>query len=178
MANYKHFFLCLIAATLISCSHRIGTETIALNKQQIDTFILNKEIKDTAIKNIDGRITVITFEQEDEAGLYVVYELNGEIESAGMYYSNKVSMDKLPDVRTSGISTGIPFVTLSITNKELINQTEKVEVLWNDGHRSVENLNNQSSIIIPYKENTQNAEKSYFEILFMDSNGDTIHEIN
>lgn len=166
------FVLCICFIALASCSSN-NRETTPLNDTQLNEFIKQHELIVKAKQVIGNKFNVIMFENADNMGFYTTYIQDGEIVST--YVISDINTKTTP-VSTGGVATGIPFVTISINDAELINSVNKIKIVWDDGQESTQSVNNRSALIIPYDDNSFNVEKSLVEVYLLDENGSIIFE--
>jgi hypothetical protein len=155
---------------LISCSSS-KSETTSLNDTQVEEFIKSHHLNVTAKQVIGNKFTVIMFENANNMGFYTAYIQDGEIESSSVISDNNT--DTSP-ISTGGVATGVPFVTISINDEDLIKNAYKIKIVWDDGQESIQTVNNRSALIIPYDNNSFNVTKSFAEIYLLDENGHII----
>ncbi|MED3554106.1 hypothetical protein [Cytobacillus praedii] len=169
---YYLFALCICFIALISCSSS-KSETTSLSDRELEEFIKSHDLNVTAKQVIGNKFTVIMFENANNMGFYTAYLQDGEIKSSSVISDNNT--DTSP-ISMGGVATGVPFVTISINNEELIKNTHKIKIVWDDGQESIQTVNNRSALIIPYDNDSFNVTKSCDEVYLLDENGNIIHE--
>ncbi len=157
---------------LISCSTS-KSETTLLNDTQLEEFIRSHQLNVTAKQVIGNKLTVIMFENANNMGFYTAYIQDGEIVSSSVISDNNT--DTSP-ISTGGVNTGVPFVTISINDEELIKNSYEIKIVWDDGQESIQTVNNRSALIIPYDNNSFNVTKSFDVVHLLDVNENIIFE--
>jgi hypothetical protein len=163
--NLLYFISFIIVLTLVACSLDT-TQSVPLTKREIEKLAADERINVKSYKEIGAMFTFIMF----DGGFYTAYKQDGEIRSRPVRYG---SSNKNP-VTTAGVSTGFPFVTISINDKNLLRKTDKIKVVWEDGKESIQTVNDRSALIIPYDNNINNVKKSYNKIYLLDEKGNVI----
>lgn len=162
---------CLI---LVACSSNTNNVATPLNNKQLGEFIKSHQLNVTAIEEVGNQFTVIMFENADQMGFHTAFVQNGEISSGGQFTSNNT--DTSP-VSTGGVVTGIPFFTISINDEQLKNKADQVKVIWEDGHESIEPIDNRAALVIPYDNKSSNISKQVSKVYLLDESGGIIFEV-
>jgi hypothetical protein len=161
----------IIALTLAACSLDTSdtTQTVPLNYKEVERLAKSERIEVESYKEIGASFTVIMF----NGGFYTAYKQNGEIYSRPLRHGTSNN-----PVSTAGVSTGFPFVTISINDKDLIEKGNTIEVVWEDGTKRTEKLRNRSAIIIPYSDHRVEDKIRMRRITIMDEDKKIICENN
>ncbi|WP_456278987.1 hypothetical protein [Bacillus sp. AK128] len=161
-------FSILVALMVSGCSSDTSTEqtTQPLNEKEIEELAASKDINVIAHRKVGESFSVILF----NGGFYTAYKQNGEILSRPVKYSGNSK------VSVGGVSTGIPFVTVTINDKEIAKKGKTIEVQWEDGITTTEVLQNQSAVIIPYSNQNTKGEKGFSSITILDKDGKVIYK--
>jgi len=134
-----------IIVLISGCSQRTMAPK-PLSEAQLDGFVKDKGLTPVAVKNVGNSFTVIAYENQNRIGYYAIsVNEDGNFANCGGMTADKT---KVSPVVFGSSSTGIPFVTVIINDKNILDQADKIKVRFNDGYEALENVNNQKGIII------------------------------
>lgn len=116
---------------------------------QVKQFITDRQITPLAIGNIGDSFTVILYETESEMGHYAVsVNSDGTLATHQATSNNNSNITK---VSIGGVATGIPFATVIINDRTLLQKADRVGIRFANGDEVSESVNGQKGLIIPHE---------------------------
>ncbi|MGG4555152.1 hypothetical protein [Paenibacillus humicus] len=153
ISNSFKIGICLIIIAFIAAgiylSKTFEKEYEVVTDKQISKIIENEKITILNKEIIISReipVTIIPYKTDIEVGVIEATNLNGLID-----YRKAISLPINNDKRVEvfGVKNGLNYVVITFYDYELLNKTSKISVFYNNSQKSINEVGNKSSIIIP-----------------------------
>jgi hypothetical protein len=172
--NKKHSLLLLIfiiIAVFTSCNDKLIYS--APSTSQVQDFISKNSINTVGIKELSD-FTVILFEDRDGYGHCTLYK-----DQNNKLYNGRVSASgnlKQP-VLLGGVTSGKePFVTVIISDEDMLQKAKEIEVTLDDGAILKENVSGKGTVVSYYNKLSNKKPMNYIRLIIYDKDMNKLYE--
>lgn len=175
MSKKIGFFLLFIIliGVFTSCSSNSSIQYSAPTKSQVSEFISKNSINAISIKETSD-FTIVLFQNEQENGHYILYkDQNNKLYSP---WVKGIGNPKESTVILGGVASGkIPFVTVIINDADILEKAKEIEVTFEDGGLSKEEVISKGTIMTYNNEKNEKA-ISYTKLVIYDKEMKKLYE--